>query len=309
MRKFSAKVGVAALSLIITFGSLAATAEAQGGGPPPGPPPRGGGGGGDVVAVDCDDDGSIQEALDEAKDGDTINVSGICNERIDVRTDGVTIDGGDAATIDGTGLGGAESLVVVEARNVRIQNITVTDSPGAGIHVRSSGSVVIEGTTIKDNATDGIRVNQSAYARIGSGLNDHPAAAGTETGNDINHNGKSGIAVRSSATADISHNSITINERGINITNAGSANIAGNDITDNTARGISLLTSGAASLSQNTVHSETNEIEENVIGIRCRLGGSASGTAQDFGTGNPGGDDHTNDTNISGCHVESTVLP
>ncbi len=299
MRKFSAKIGVAALSLIITFGSLAGTAEAQGGGPPPGPPP---GGGGDVVTVDCLGD-SIQEALDEAKDGDTINVSGICNERIDVRTDGVTIDGGGAASIDGTGLVGAESLVVVEARNVRIQNITVTDSPGAGIHVRSSGSVIIEGTTVKYNATDGIRVNQSAYARIGSGLNDHPAAAGTETGNDINHNGKSGIAVRSSATADISHNSITINERGINITNAGSANVAGNDIIGNTARGISLLTSGAVSLSQNTVHSETNLIQGNPIGFRCSLGGSASGTSQTY-SGN------TSNTQISGsCHVETTVLP
>lgn len=253
------------------------------------------------INVDCDTK-SLQTAVERANPGDTINVSGICNERIDVRTDGVTIDGGDVATIDGTNLGGAESLVVVEARNVRIQNITVTHSPGAGIHVRSSGSVIIEGTTIKENTADGIRVNQSAYARIGSGLDDHPATAGNGTGNDIKDNGTSGIAVRSSANADIFHNSITGNVRGINITNAGSANVAGNDIIGNTARGISLLTSGAVSLSQNTVHSETNLIQGNPIGFRCRLGGSASGTSQTY-SGN------TADTSISGCHVEITVQP
>lgn len=263
-----------------------------------------------IVNVNCDTK-SLQSAVIRANPGDTINVSSTCNERIDVRTDDVTIDGGGTAIIDGTGLAGALSLVQVQALNVRIQNITVQNSPGAGIHVRSSGSAIIEGTTIKDNAADGILVNQSAYARIGSGLDDHPATAGTETGNDINYNGTSGIAVRSSANADIFHNSITVNVRGINITNAGSANIAGNDITDNTARGISLLTSGAVSLSQNAVHSETNLIEENVIGIRCRLGGSASGTSQNFGVGNPGtvGTPHSDDTNISGCHVEGTINP
>lgn len=263
-----------------------------------------------IVNVNCDTK-SLQSAVDRANPGDTINVSSTCNERIDVRTDDVTIDGGGTAIIDGTGLAGALSLVQVQALNVRIQNITVQNSPGAGIHVRSSGSAIIEGTTIKDNAADGILVNQSAYARIGSGLDDHPATAGTETGNDINYNGTSGIAVRSSANADIFHNSITVNVRGINITNAGSANIAGNDITDNTARGLSLLTSGAVSLSQNAVHSETNLIEENVIGIRCRLGGSASGTSQNFGVGNPGtgGTPDSDDTNISGCHVEGTINP
>ena len=263
-----------------------------------------------IVNVNCDTK-SLQSAVIRANPGDTINVSSTCNERIDVRTDDVTIDGGGTAIIDGTGLAGALSLVQVQALNVRIRNITVQYSPGAGIHVRSSGSAIIEGSTIKYNAADGILVNQSAYARIGSGLDDHPATAGTETGNDINNNGTSGIAVRSSANADIFHNSITVNVRGINITNAGSANIAGNDITDNTARGISLLTSGAVSLSQNAVHSETNLIEENVIGIRCRLGGSASGTSQNFGVGNPGtgGTPDSDDTNISGCHVEGTINP
>ena len=249
---------------------------------------------------------SLQTAVDRANPGDTINVSGTCVELIVVETDGVTIDGSGTAIIDGTNIGGSQSLVIVQALNVRIRNITVTDSPRSGILVRRGGSAIIEGTTVKDSAANGIAVNQSAYARIGP-ASDHPAA-GTGKGNDIKDNGTSGIAVRSGATADIFHNSITGNVRGINITNAGSANIAGNDITDNTERGISLLTSGAVSLSQDTVHGETNLIQENVIGIRCRLGGSGSGILQDFGTGNPGSDNHTADTNIIGCHVEGAIF-
>ena len=257
---------------------------------------------------------SLQSAVERANPGDTLNVSGTCVELIVVGTDDVTIDGGTTASIDGTGIGGTQSLVVVEARNVRIQNITVTDSPGSGIHVRSNGSAIIEGTTIKDNAADGIRVNQSAYARIGPD-SDHPNPAGTGKGNVISDNGKvlnnaSGIVARGGANADIFHNSITGNPRGINVNTAGSADIDGNDITNNTQRGLSLLTSGAVALGLDAVHGHNNLIELNGIGIRCRLGGAADGIFQDFGVGNPGigGTPHSDDTDISGsCHVSSAV--
>ena len=292
---------------------MAGTAEAQGGGPPPGPPP---GGGGDVVTVNCDDGDSIQEALDEAKDGGTINVSGTCAELITVGTDGITIDGGGAAIINGTLLGGTQPLVVVEARNVRIQNIIVTNSPGSGIDVRSNGSAIIEGTTVTLSARHGIEVSMSAYARIGSGENDHPATAGDETGNVISDNAQvlangSGIFVKGSANADIFHNLITGNNRGININNAGSADIDGNKITGNTARGLSLLTSGAVVLGLDFVHGHNNLIELNGIGIRCRLGGAADGNLQNFGVGNPGtgGTPHSDDTDITGsCHVTSAIF-
>ncbi len=187
---------------------------------------------------------SLQAAVDRANPGDTLNVSGTCVERITVGTDDVTIDGGGTATIEGTGVAGTSSLVGVQALNVRIQNITVQNSPGSGIQVRRGGSAIIEGTTVTDSARHGILVNQNAYARIGPGSGDHPAA-GDAPGNDIKDNGLYGIAVTGGANAAIFHNSITGNVRGINITNAGSADIDANVITGNAARGLSLLTNAA----------------------------------------------------------------
>jgi nitrous oxidase accessory protein NosD len=264
---------------------------------------------------------SLQTAVDRANPGDTLNVSGTCVERITVGTDRVTIDGGGTATIDGVDVAGTRSLVIVQALNVRIQNITVQRSPRHGIQVGRGGSAIIEGTTVTLSAQHGILVHQSAYARIGPDSGDHPAA-GDAPGNDINNNTRYGISVGSSANADIFHNSITGNDRGINIINAGSANIDANVITDNTERGISLLTSGAGSFSTNSNHHDTgagdarpvddienNLIQENGIGLRCRLGGSGEGkNEQNFGTGNPGSDDHTDDTDIVGCHVESAIF-
>ncbi len=266
-----------------------------------------------TINVNCPSK-SLQSAVERAGPGDTINVSGDCFERITVGTDGVTIDGGGTASIDGNSLVGAQSLVVVEARNVRIQNITVTNSPGSGIDVRSNGSAIIEGTTVTLSARHGIKVSMSAYARIGSDL-DHPAA-GTGTGNVISDNAQvlvngSGIFVQGSANADIFHNLVTGNSRGININNAGSADIDGNKITGNTARGLSLLTSGAVVLGLDFVHGHNNLIELNGIGIRCRLGGAADGNLQNFGVGNPGTGDtpHSDDTDITGsCHVTSAIF-
>ena len=256
---------------------------------------------------------SLQTAVDRANPGDTLNVSGTCNELIVVGTDGVTIDGGGAATIDGTGIGGTRSLVIVQALNVRIRNITVTDSPRSGILVRRGGSAIIEGVTVTLSASSGIVVIQSAFARIGP-ASAHPAA-GNAPGNVISDNIRHGIAVGGGANAAIFHNSITGNDRGINITNAGSADIDANVITGNAARGLSLLTNAAVFLSTNSNHHDTgagdarsvvdpenNLIELNGIGIRCRLGGSASGNEQNFGVGN------TNDTNIVACHVSGAVF-
>ena len=56
---------------------------------------------GRTITVNCDNK-SLQGAVDRAHQGDTINVSGTCDERITVRTDKITIDGGGSAVIDGT---------------------------------------------------------------------------------------------------------------------------------------------------------------------------------------------------------------
>lgn len=263
----------------------------------------------DFKNVDCPSE-SLQHAVDVAKPGWTINVTGTCEEKIVVSTDNVTIDGGGTAIIDGSGLGPGP-LVSVQANNVSILNLTIQGSVGSGIAVERSGSAVIQGCTVIDNAP-GILVETGSYAQIGAGSGSHPAD-GSAPGNLIQDNSIYGIAVRGSANASILHNLLKNNRRGINVTNAGSANIDGNTIVNNrrsgSGRGISLLTNGSVRLSADDSDGHANLIEENDIGIRCRLGGAAEGTvSQNFGSGNPGSTDHSKDADITGsCSISSSL--
>ena len=256
---------------------------------------------------------SLQTAVDRANPGDTLNVSGTCNELIVVGTDGVTIDGGGAATIDGdtpAPVGGTKALLRVFASDVTIRDITVQDSPGIGITIRRSGSATIRGTIVQNNIRHGISVSRSGHARIGasSGEHDNPPTAGSE-GNIIQLNGQHGIIVRLSAGARIFHNNILGNTlSGIRLAECGSADIDGNNITGNTDRGIFLSTNASVRLSDAVQHGEANLIAENTQGVRCRLGGALRGDPQDFGTGNPGSGDHTDDTDISGSCPVATSL-
>lgn len=252
---------------------------------------------------------SLQRAVDRAKEGDTIKVSGTCEEQITIRTDRLTLDGQGSAVIDGSSLTSG-NLVRVQALLVTIRNLTVRNSPRVGIHVRRSGSALIEGNTIEMNANDGVRVVQSAYARIGAGSGEHPAA-GAAPGNLIQNNGRDGIFVGIGGSAHVFHNKITGNTRdGIRVTTSAAARIDGNEITGND-RGVHFRINAAARLSDHPNHygtnptfagPENNLIQGNSVGLRCRLGGAADGNLQNFGTGN------TTNTDFSGnCPVNPDI--
>ena len=296
MRKISAKIGVTALFALGLLGFSISQASAD--------------------PVECDDGDSIQAALDEAANGDTINVVGTCNERVTIDLDNLTLDGGETAVIDGTGLGATSLLLTVRASNVTIRGFTVQNSPIHGISIIRSGSAVIQGNILQKNGRHGIAVGQSSFAIIGagdlSGNHDNPPTPGSE-GNIISGNGKHGVNIRLNAGARIFHNNIINNvNSGINLADGASADIDGNDITGNT-RGISLQTNASVLLSDGLLHGEANLINGNDVGVRCRTGGALRGFPQDFGTvltgGNPGVGDHSKDTVIdaSSCPVASSL--
>ena len=305
MRKFSAKIGVTALFALALFAlSISQAFAPLGGG-------GGGGGGQGPPQVDCDAGESIQAALDQAKNGDTINVSGTCNERVTVLIDNVTIDGGGVTTIEGTDAEGSGALIRVRALNVRILNLTVQNGSTHGIQVQRGGSAIIQGTTVQDNVRHGISVFDHAFAIIGpeprSDNHDNPPASGS-LGNIISGNDSTGVNIGQSSGARIFHNNILGNDsNGIGLSEGGSADISGNSITGN-RRGIRLVTNASVRLSD-TGHDEMNLIQENTnSGVRCVLGGALRGNPQNFGTGNPGGGNHTDDTDISNdCPVDSSL--
>ena len=151
-------------------------------------------GGGATHTVDCNAGETIQGKVDAAQPGDTILISGTCNEAVVVNKDDVTLDGGGSAVIDGAGIdrwaidvtgrqkvtlkgltvqnGYVAGIEITESSGVWMQDVTVRNtrrgkygSDGTGIFVGHASSVVLTGAIVADgNAGNGIMVWQSGNA-------------------------------------------------------------------------------------------------------------------------------------------------
>ena len=139
-------------------------------------------GDGATHAVDCSS-GTIGEVMPAAQPGDTITITGTCNETVVVNKDGITLDGGGTAIIDG---GGADApvIAVYGQQNVVIRGLTVQNGQ-QGVMADRGAAVWLEDVTAQNNGL-GIFINGNSSATF----------AGTIRGND--NNALSGIEVRQS---------------------------------------------------------------------------------------------------------------
>ena len=157
----------------------------------------GGSSGGTTHTVDCSS-GTIAAAMSQAQPGDTIMISGTCNEAVVVDKDGITLDGGGSAVIDGmnddtavilirgqqgvtikglTVQNGLNGIKIVESAAARLQDVTVQNSrlktghdSAQGIVVSGSASAVMMGN-IAANDNDGIGIgawNSSSIFVVGN---------------------------------------------------------------------------------------------------------------------------------------------
>ena len=138
--------------------------------------------GGATHAVDCSS-GTIADALSEAQPGDTIMITGTCNETVDVSKDGITLDGGGTAIIDG-GAADAPVIAVYGQQNVVIRGLTVQEGQH-GIMADRGAAVWLEDVTAQRNG-GGIAIRGNSSATF----------AGTIRGND--NTLENGIEVRQS---------------------------------------------------------------------------------------------------------------
>jgi len=149
-------------------------------------------GSGATHTVDCSAGGTIAAAMEQAQPGDTIRISGTCNEAVVVSKDDITLDGGGTAVIDGAGIdlwaidvsgrrqvtlegltvqnGRGHGIAITESSGVWMQDVTVrntrrnkdNDDGGTGVFVGHASSVVLTGAIVADgNAGHGIMVWQS----------------------------------------------------------------------------------------------------------------------------------------------------
>jgi parallel beta-helix repeat protein len=248
----------------------------------------------------CDCSGStIQSFINNASvvSGDTILVSGICNENIDITKSGIIIDGNGAVHAEIHAPDAAKPAVMMRAHQATIKNfnsiqggvdgVYVTNSVGsiissntirsngrAGVYVFLGGAPTINGNTITNNASYGILLLANAYAFI--------------INNTITSNLGDGIYVTESSAARIgfasvtqttaSPNTITSNGRhGIVVYGSSNALIVGNTISNNTGNGLTVGLGSHVGASANTIDNNGGDGIEVVAGSGISLG-SDTGT-------------------------------
>ena len=125
--------------------------------------------------VDCDGGGpNLTKAIELAKPGDTIEVSGTCRERIKVTRGPLVLDGGGNAILDGAGVGPNEQefnglLTVDGAHGVIITGWSIRNSAGEGILGMHGANMVIEDTVLEKNST-GLGLSNSAAEVVDSAM-------------------------------------------------------------------------------------------------------------------------------------------
>src|SRR5207244_2781121 len=73
------------------------------------------------VVVNCDSGGTIRGALASLKPGDTLTVSGVCNENVSIEAEvsRITLDGRGTATVQGTNPG--VNVISIRGREITVK--------------------------------------------------------------------------------------------------------------------------------------------------------------------------------------------
>jgi Right handed beta helix region len=251
---------------------------------------RKGDAGSHVKVVNCNSGEKIAKVLAKAEPGDTIRVTGTCNERVVITTDRLTLDGQGSAILNGGGGDPTqfEGVVTIDgARGVTLQGLTIQNGPGEGILGIRGAAFAVRNTTAQDNASTGIAVSGSSTAdltdctmrRNGLGLdvftNSSAILKGAITitdnlGNGVDVNGQSTLEIRGATVAVNNNGEIGIVAGSGQVAIFGSTEAQGSSITANN-NGVGGIFLGGSLLTVFGAGS-TITVADNPTGIQ--LGGS-----------------------------------
>jgi len=242
-----------------------------------------------TITVDCNAGQKIGTRMFFALPGDTLLVSGICNEQVVLEAHKLelTLDGQGTAEIRAPNVG--QSAVVIRARGTVLRGFRITGGLH-GVHVRDGGHAIIDGNVVEGNAEDGIHVGDAASAGIvnntvrgngedGIGISDNSSARvgflsnqdAAPSPNVIDANGRGGVTVNRSANARIAGNSFTGNgDYAVRLVRGAQADVVGNDMNNNL---------GGIQITQNS----TATITDTGDGAAAFLSARNTGTNQQFG--------------------------
>ena len=235
----------------------------------------GGSGGGATHNVDCTAGETIQSKVDAAQPGDTIMISGTCNEAVVVNKDGITLDGGGSAVVDAMDFD-APTISINGYQNVTIKGLTVQNGL-SGVRLAESAVAWLEDVTAIGNRF------KSGY-ESGNGIVAYTSSTVLLTGAVVaNDNAAHGIAAGSASTVGVLGNYVVEGNR-LPIVSVTASGNGGRGIE---IQGNSVLVAFSAYAEYATVHAKNN----GGAGIVVSLGASVSlysGTTVEA-TGNGGG--------------------
>ena len=200
---------------------------------------------------------SITAALNAAAAGNTINVSGTCNEIVNIYAvkNHLTLNGGGTATITCPAAGCTSANVMILARFIKIIGFNITGG-FAAIQINQGAVATIDGNNIYGTQRNGMLVCSGSSAIIinntihDTGQNpDYP----NPTGIEVDDNATAWIGVLTLVTTVPSKNFIRDNHIGIRVRRSASAVIVGNEITNNETDGIRVIESSVANIADNLI--------------------------------------------------------
>ncbi len=219
--------------------------------------------------ITVDDDGpadftKIQDAIDNATDGDTILVSaGRYNETLLIEKRVILVgEGAELTFIDGNGTGTVISIR--ETSNVRIRGFTiqksgVSDGNNSGIFIYNTPSCVVSDCIFKDTYF-AINVHSSSDTLISNNLITNSVeginleiSVGNILFNNTLTNNDYGVSLRFSIQAKILNNIIISNDIGIICYSSTYNTILRNEISSNVLNGLQFLNSRYNSVSENMI--------------------------------------------------------
>jgi nitrous oxidase accessory protein len=231
---------------------------------------------------------SIQEAIDNSTNGDTIFVyNGTYNENIDTKIKEITLQGEDRdittitgaatnpvvkigtsdTTIKGFTLTGTPTSTVLQVislgENILITDNIIKDGANGIVLAVTTSKVTITNNIVKDNAFIGIQLTTSSYDIIsdnriaGNGAQGIGLQLGSNhnsiTDNVISDNGEEAVLINGITSTEntISGNNITNNNIGVRFSSAGSNKIQSNNIQGSAMEGVLLQTSNENTIEKN----------------------------------------------------------
>jgi nitrous oxidase accessory protein NosD len=236
--------------------------------------PLAGQGNSGVHTLTCGPQKTIGDALKVLKPGDTLLVSGVCDENVVIgqEVQRITLDGQGSAAINADS---RASAVTVNGTGIVIRGFTITGGAPQGVAVTDGGSARIDGNLIQNADRNGITVFRNSSADIvnntiqGSGLagiavqNTSSARIGwtgppnnrVSLPNTIQNNGAQGIQVYRGSSAQIYTNTIQNNaSHGVFADRNAQAEIAANTITGNGGDGIRSQRNSAVEIGTDSQH-------------------------------------------------------